>query len=121
MRVHLLIGLLPVLSVCACAPAAGVGVDVAKVRGTLDPVLGSSLATAVESALFQHHQSTSKAYLTQCRDIMANLKDPKNDLKSAGTQRKGRFALGRGGEGSGDSSVVGCLLCFFLLSPLGLA
>jgi hypothetical protein len=47
-------------------------------------LVGAELGTAVEAALFQHHAAAGNTtkYIAQWRDIMANLKDEKNDLKS---------------------------------------
>lgn len=56
-----------------------------QVRAGFESLLGVDLGRTIESSLFQHHQSAGKAYLAQYRDIMANLKDTKNDLKSVDT------------------------------------
>ena len=59
--------------------------------------MNSSLSAMIEESLFQaHQQSTGKSYLAQYRDIMANLKDTKNDLKSVEEQEDNCEALNCG-------------------------
>jgi len=53
-----------------------------QVRESLTPLLGASLGTAVEASLFELQRGAGAVYKSQWRDIIANLKDPKNDLKS---------------------------------------
>ncbi len=52
-----------------------------KVRDSFKPLLGDSLSLAVESALFALQSAAGALYKSQWRDIIANLKDIKNDLK----------------------------------------
>lgn len=59
-----------------------------QVRESLTPLLGASLGTAVEASLFELQRGAGAVYKSQWRDIIANLKDPKNDLKSVGKHFK---------------------------------
>ena len=71
-----------------------------QVRESLTPLLGASLGTAVEASLFELQRGAGALYKSQWRDIIANLKDPKNDLKSVGrmnSSRKSQRQRSRGG------------------------
>jgi hypothetical protein len=60
---------------------------VAQVRESFKPLLGEKLSVDVEAALFALQSAVGAVYKNQWRDIIANLKDPKNDLKLERTQR----------------------------------
>jgi len=54
-----------------------------QVRDSFKPLLGEKLSSEVEEALFALQSAAGALYKSQWRDIIANLKDAKNDLKSA--------------------------------------
>jgi hypothetical protein len=55
---------------------------VLQVRDSFAPLLGASLGNEVESALFALQAGVGALYKSQWRDIIANLRDITNDLKS---------------------------------------
>jgi ABC-type cobalt transport system substrate-binding protein len=57
-------------------------VSCTQVRDSFKPLLGGPLSIEVESALFSLQSAAGSLYKNQWREIIANLKDTKNDLKS---------------------------------------
>lgn len=54
----------------------------AKVRESLTPLLGVDLAVAVDECLYELEGCVGSKYRNQWRAIIANLRDPQNDLES---------------------------------------
>lgn len=88
---------------CACSLAVCLLLIIVllffQVRESLTPLLGASLGTAVEASLFELQRGAGAVYKSQWRDIIANLKDPKNDLKSVGRTNSSRKSQRQRGGG----------------------